>query len=257
LLETFLPVTMLSELTARCNLRCTYCPKGDLNKDSWNGAPGRDEDMDSTSLERYMGAISSLPFQQIQLSGVGEFSFRSDWVQVGVRVRELSDAKISIISNFGRVFNNDELDFLLTLFHITISVDTPDATLLKKVRKAVDIKVITLNIINLRARSIETGTSMPLIKINGTIYAENLTHIHSLSCFAASLRVDVLQLTRVSLSEANEFPHPISLAQSKDAAEAIRQLDLARQVCLESGIEYVEFGDLRSELVARSHENGI
>ncbi len=251
--RTFMPVNLISELTSKCNLRCTYCPKGDLNKDAWNGAPGRDMHMEDTALGRYLDLVRTLEFGQIQLSGVGEFSFRQDWVEVGKQIRDQTRSKITLVSNFARIFSKEELDFLLSLFHIMVSIDTSDADLLKKVRKAVDIRTITTNIINLRARALATGRAMPLIKINATIYAENLRHIHELACFAASVGVHIFQLARVGgLSEANEFPHPITMASAEDAAEALRQMDLARVVCANVRMQYTEVGDLRSELVRLS-----
>lgn len=210
--------------------------------------------MEDVALERYISSARAIGFKEIQLSGVGEFSFRPDWISLGSRVRDESGAQITIISNFHRVFTTEELDFLLSLYHIMVSVDTPDVNLLKKVRKAVDLKAITFNITNLRARAIETNRPMPILKINGTIYAENLTHIHALACFAASARVHVFQIARVGLSEANEFPHPVTMASPEDAAEAVRQMDLAKQICAEANVEYVEFGDLRSELVRMSKQ---
>jgi len=250
--RTFVPANLISELTSKCNLRCTYCPKGDLNKDAWNGAPGRDMHMEDAALSRYLDVVRTFEFSQIQLSGVGEFSFRQDWVEVGAQIRDQTGSKITLVSNFARIFSKEELDFLLSLFHIMVSVDTPDAELLKKVRKAVDIRTIATNIVNLRARALETGRAMPIIKINATIYAENLRHIYGMACFAASVGVHIFQLARVGLSEANEFPHPITMASADDAAEALRQMDLARVVCASVRMQYAEFGDLRSELVRLS-----
>lgn len=257
LVKTFVPISLISELTSKCNLRCSYCPKGDLNKEAWNTTPGRDLHMEDAAVERYIDSARIMGFKEIQLSGVGEFSFRPDWVKLGSRIRDASGAQITIISNFHRIFDVEELDFLLSLYHIMVSIDTPDANLLKKVRKAVDLKAITSNMINLRARAIETGRRMPLLKINGTIYAENLTHIHALACFAASAQVHIFQIARVGLSEANEFPHPITMGSPEDAVEALRQMDLAKEVCASAGVEYVEFGDLRSELARLSSQKPI
>lgn len=254
--RAFMPVYLISELTSKCNLRCTYCPKGDFNKDAWNATPGRDEHMQDVALSRYLDAARTLGFEQIQLSGIGEFSFRDDWVRVGMQIRDQSRSKITLISNFARLFSKEELDFLLSLYHIMVSMDTPDAQLLKKVRKAVDIRTITTNIVNLGARALETGRRMPLIKISGTIYAENLTHIYDLACFAVSVGVPILQIARVGLSDANEFPHPITMAASDDVVEALRQMDLARALCAQARIQYIEFGDLRSELVRLSQPMG-
>lgn len=43
-------------------------------------APGRDRDLPSEVEARIVGALAQVPFNMIQLTGIGAVTFRDDWV---------------------------------------------------------------------------------------------------------------------------------------------------------------------------------
>jgi MoaA/NifB/PqqE/SkfB family radical SAM enzyme len=248
LLNSFVPAVLISELTSKCNLRCIYCPKGDTHMDAWNSTPGRDEQMDGVALERYMDMISEYRFDLIHLNGIGEFTFRPDWIQLTQRISANAGSGIAINTNFSKIYDHVELDCLLGFRRITVSIDTVDADLLRKVRKKVDFNIITTNLINLRKRSDLTGRKLPFTIINATIYLENLKDIFEMACYAEATRVDALQVSRMTLDANSEFPRMVTRARPDEAREALRQLDAAKRFLSGFGISFIEFGDLRTVL---------
>src|ERR1700753_1101743 len=79
LLEAFVPLSLITEITSKCNLRCLYCSKTDP---VLGAIPGRDEHMQEAVIERYLGVVKQYPWAYIQLSGTGEPSFHPDWVKI-------------------------------------------------------------------------------------------------------------------------------------------------------------------------------
>ena len=238
LATVFRPEFLLIEMTSRCNLRCRYCQKAE---DAWNAMPGRDQDLPDAIKVKVGETLAAIPFGMIQLTGVGEFTYRDDWVQ---SLRELNayGRPIALICNFAKVFDKDELDALLTVQHLMISVDTTDPVVLRTVRKAVSFSTINLNLVRLRMRAKQRGVPLPFIKINAVLYRENLTTIEEMAYFAIEHRVNEMQFER--MYTRLEPPTDISKATPAEAAEGLRQLDIASRALKREGLGATFHGDL-------------
>ena len=238
LANVFLPEFLLIEMTSRCNLRCRYCQKAD---DAWNAIPGRDQDLPPDIKVKIGETLAEIPFGMIQLTGVGEFTYRDDWVQ---SLRELTaySRPVALISNFAKIFDKEELDALLTLRHLMVSVDTTDPAVLRSVRKAVSFSTINLNLVRLRMRAKQRGVPLPFIKINAVLYRENLTTIEEVAYFAIEHRVNEMQFER--MYSRLEPPTDIASATPAEAAEGLRQLQAASLALKREGIASSLHGDL-------------
>ncbi len=246
LARLFEPRHLIAELTSRCNLRCRYCQKA---LDTWNALPGRDEDLPEPVLDNVFGALRRLPFQTVQLSGIGEFTFRKDWVELLYRFRDAGVA-VTMISNFARPFTERELDALLTLQHLMVSIDTTDAELLKRVRRSVSLANITTNLVQMRMRARKTGVSPPYLRLNAVLYLENMLGIEDLAYYAIENRVDEMQYERMILQTDLRPPHELTDAPPDRASEALRQAQTARDVLTQHGIRPSFHGDLLQTLEA-------
>ena len=244
----FQPQHLIAELTSRCNLRCKYCQKAD---DNWNAIPGRDQDIDDGVLQRLFESLGERPFQTIQLSGIGEFTFRKDWVPTLERFHSIG-LNVTLICNFAKQFTDEELDALLKTKNLMISVDTTDADMLKSVRKSVSFSTITTNLLRLRMRARETGVAKPYLRLNAVLYKENMLGIEKLAHFAIENHVDEMQYER--MYPANDFgvPTEISEATPEEAREALRQMDVVAPLLHENGIHPSFHGDLRQLLEERA-----
>jgi MoaA/NifB/PqqE/SkfB family radical SAM enzyme len=184
----------------------------------------------------------------IQLTGIGEVTFRDDWVPSLDRLKKLAGG-VAAISNFAKTFTDEELDALLGLKHLMVSVDTTDADLLKKVRKAVSLNTISLNLTRLRMRARKRGVPLPWLKINAVLYRENLHTIEDLAYFAIEHRVNEMQYERMSVqADYVGTPHLITEASGPEAAEAIRQLNIAVRALREAQVQPSLHGDLVNTL---------
>lgn len=245
LAQAFKPEFLVIEMTSRCNLRCKYCQK---SMDSWNALPGRDQDLPANIETRIHEALAGTPFGTIQLTGVGEFTFRDDWVQSLARLNALT-GRVALISNFAKTFTEQELDSLLSVKHLMISIDTTDAALLKSVRKAVSLSTISLNLTRLRMRAQKLGVALPWLKINAVLYRENLRTIEDLAYFALEHRVNEMQYERMYVQTENIGPPTdINQATPEEAAEAVRQLSMGARALIAANIKPVLHGDLVSTL---------
>lgn len=216
--------------------------------DEWNLLPGRDQDMPPDVEARIEGALTEIPFDMIQLTGVGEFTFRDDWVGSLGRLNALT-GRVALISNFAKTFTDEELDALLGVKHLMVSIDTTDAALLKSVRKAVSLSTISLNLTRLRMRAKRRGVRLPWLKINAVLYRENLRTIEDLAYFAIEHRVNEMQYERMYVqTENNGPPTDINHATPEEAAEGLRQLDAGTRALMEAQVRPGLHGDLVTTL---------
>lgn len=220
--------TLIVEITSRCNLRCIFCPKAIKDNES---VPGRDMDMDEATLASTLRFARQASPSIASLVGVGETTFREDWKAVCQHFFNLGMACI-INSNFGRLYTEADLDALLKFANITISIESSDIELQKKLRKAVDLKVILTNIIALRSRARLKGVNPPRLTVNCTVSDRNVMGIKELAAFCAELGIDQLNLS--SLYEIDELKdnqiRSIEHLEPAERGEAITALEGAQQV---------------------------
>ena len=244
----FYPQHLIAELTSRCNLRCQYCQKA---LSSWNSTPGRDDDAEPLVVEALFKALGTRPFKTVQLSGIGEFTFRKDWVPELERFRS-AGLGITLISNFAKQFSDSELDALLKTQNLMVSVDTIDADLLKSVRKSVSLATISSNLTRLRIRSRKSGQPMPYLKLNAVLYYENLLGIEDLAYFAIEHHVDEMQYERMFPATDIRPPNELTMAEPDRAREALRQIALVSTLLPNNGVAASFHGDLRQILDMRA-----
>jgi MoaA/NifB/PqqE/SkfB family radical SAM enzyme len=252
-----MPRYIAVEWTSRCNLRCLYCQKSGKE---WNAIPGRDQDLDEELLDRMLTGLKAYPAKQLEISGIGETTFRKDWLEILDRFRS-AGMSIGIVTNFAKILSEAELDGMLTLKILTISLDTLDAELLRRVRHSVSLATIISNLVRLRVRARETGRELPYICLNAVIYYENMLDVIRLAHFAIENKIAQMQYTRmvneaIAASPFPPFPHDIATSDPSRAREALRQLSRARTLLEENGIVASIYDDLVQTLTERAGLDG-
>lgn len=226
---------LIVEITSRCNLRCIFCPKAIKGNES---VPGRDIDMNDSILASTLKFARLTSPSTASLVGVGETTFRDDWITVCQQFFNLGMACI-INSNFGRLYSVAELDALLRFTNITISIESSDIELQKKLRKAVDLKVILANIIGLRSRARLKGLKPPHLTVNCTVSNQNVFGTKELAAFCAELGINQLNLS--SLYEIKELEEnqirSIEHLEDSERNEARSVLAGAQQILQGSGTQ--------------------
>ncbi|MCX7094468.1 MAG: radical SAM protein [Methylobacter sp.] len=163
------------DINEQCNLRCTYCA---VSQPGYQGIP-----MSETILQKI---IESLPKQvdklQINLNGHGETTYHPSWVSFAKRIQELG-AMATILSNFAKPFNDEEIDIFARMRVIQISLDTVDEDLLRDIRRKVSLGTILRNIHKIRIQAFKRGLN-PLWSISCGIYDKNISGLDDIAVFA-------------------------------------------------------------------------
>lgn len=163
------------DINEQCNLRCIYCA---VSQPGYQGIP-----MSETTLQKI---LESLPKQvnklQINLNGHGETTYHPSWVQFAQRIQELG-AVTTILSNFAKPFDDEEVDVFARMRVIQISLDTLDENLLRDIRRKVSLGTILRNIHKIRIQAFKRGLN-PLWSISCGIYDKNISGLEDIAVFA-------------------------------------------------------------------------
>lgn len=172
------------DLTTRCNLRCVYCAVSDKNYF------GTDMSEDARALA--VKLISDLarhnPIGQITVNGHGETTALAGWEEVVLDLIEAGH-NLGLQSNFAKEFSQNELSALARIRNITISIDTSDRKLLRRLRRSVDVRQIVANITAVRSTAHKERLPPPEFSFACGLYDKNTLLLEDFAYFAASLRV--------------------------------------------------------------------
>lgn len=144
------------EPTSKCNFRCSYCnhslPELDSN---W-------KNINIDYLPVIFSQLNDRGLQVVTMNGYGETSCLKGWHEIcdGI-ISNYPNIKVEIISNFGRLFTNDEVEVLAKFNSIMISCDSVDPELYSKLRKNGDIRTLLYNIQNIRTKAFSLGYKIP------------------------------------------------------------------------------------------------
>lgn len=196
------PQVIIIEVTSKCNLRCAYCPKSDVDYDA---LPYVNRDLSNVALRRLYEDAKALGIAQITISGVGETAMFSGWHE---RLADFLDdraLKVYMVSNMVRVLDDADLNALCKLHHLQVSFDSADPAMVRKLRSNASLRSIIFNIIRLRAKKDELGYG-PTIMVNCTTCRENIRELAGLARLCRVLGVDRLNISAmISFSRANPF----------------------------------------------------
>jgi MoaA/NifB/PqqE/SkfB family radical SAM enzyme len=188
------PQTILIEVTSKCNLRCSYCHKAD---DVLESLPGANDDMSDDMIVELYGYCKTAGVKNVSLSLGGETTMRAGWSR---RIEQfLADPEIEthMVSNFVRLFDDDDLRALARLDQLQVSIDSADFAMMRKLRGA-DLRTISYNMIRLRQMGRVIG-HLPFINANCTLCRDNIGHVAVLAAFCRELGVDQLLLTEAMI----------------------------------------------------------
>jgi len=182
------------ELTTSCNLACVYCHFAPLDR--------RGNNATHDLVDRIVDFAGSFPIDIITLSGDAEITMYKGWEQVALRLLK-AGCRLRSISNFSNgIFSPAEVEAFSYFSEILVSLDTPDAALLKKTRYRADLRTMTYNLQQIRAKCLEDGRPQPRLVCNAVIHDKNFGHIDRLAAFAIANGFNALSLQRfVALEE--------------------------------------------------------
>jgi len=168
------------DVNEQCNLRCTYCA---VSQPGYQGLA-----MASDVFDGVLALVDANPGARIDLNGHGETTFHPQWVAFAQQLHQRR-ARITILSNFARLFTELEAATLARMAAIQISIDSADDAFLKAIRRKVSLATIRTNIALIRTQAAELGLS-PAWSISCGIYDLNIPHLAALADFAIAQRFD-------------------------------------------------------------------
>jgi molybdenum cofactor biosynthesis enzyme MoaA len=191
------PHGLMVEYTSRCNLRCKYCTKSNAGDDA---IPGRNMDMESSTIHEVLGFIARSSFREVLLAGTGESTFHPDWKTDIPRLICAAKAAnprcfVHFNSNMAQRYGDDAFAVLAQLDGIMVSIDTADADVTREVRAKSDLAVIVYNLTRLRAFCRERGLRLPRIVVNSTVHDQACEGLPALVSLLADLPVAHLALS--------------------------------------------------------------
>lgn len=244
------------DLTTLCNLRCVYCP---VSHDNYVG-----EHMKPAALAKATAAIKQLcrhnPVGGISINGHGETTYMPGWTDICAALFE-EGARLNLISNLAKAYTPHEFETLARLDTITISVDTTDRALLKRVRRKVDLRHIISNIQQTRAAARRLKVKPPKLRLSCGMYDKSAPLVEDLAWLAVSLDVarvifwNLIDYTYLGTDVPEEDRvYALSGLPAPQLRECLTAIDAAIAVLEQHAIEVEIVGDFLPGLRARLQE---
>jgi MoaA/NifB/PqqE/SkfB family radical SAM enzyme len=149
------------EFTDDCNLRCVYCS---VSQPDYKGAY-----MNNLAIKKINRFITENRVGNIMLNGHGETTMISNWTNLCNYMMNASpESQFTIISNFAKLMEDEEIETLARFGSITISFDVPDSVTLKKIRRKVALEKIALNVLKIKTFAVMNGLT-PILFILGLL----------------------------------------------------------------------------------------
>jgi MoaA/NifB/PqqE/SkfB family radical SAM enzyme len=233
------PFEVLFELSTRCNLRCIYCAV------SQPGYVGRD--LEVVERDALVDQLVALGPVQFQINGHGESTLVPGWVDLARALLERGLA-ITIISHLNKPMSEDEIDTLARLERITVSCDTSDPEIYRRLRRGGLLERVERNIGRIYAAADRDGRPRPYISFNCTV-----THLNVLGIPDLVTRAVELGLPAVALTNLEEYPpipgveQPLHPSRT-DPVGGLAAVRRGREIAEEHGLDFWVMGGLEEVL---------
>lgn len=163
------------DLTTKCNLRCVYCAA------SQPGYQG--EHMARPVFDQALSVIRDTPRPpKVHLNGHGETTHHPEWTTY-IRMIRRAGSKMTLLSNFSKKFDPQEVAILAEMDVLQISLDSVNADLLKAIRRSVVLTTILANIEAIRQSAASRNLS-PTWSLSCGVYDRNAAGLPDLARFA-------------------------------------------------------------------------
>lgn len=200
---------MLIELTQVCNLRCVYCSVSDPED--------KPISMDADVKKQTFDFVHHYTPASITLNGRGETTFMPNWMEEITALFAQTKGHYALITNLAKNFTDEECALLSRFQWLTVSLDTCQPEILKALRRKVDIRTFTSNLVRIRAAALQRGEKPPYINIHSVISKQSAPYILQLASYAIAVNAD--QLTLSHLDVPNTAYSDLELGEISDLEE--------------------------------------
>jgi MoaA/NifB/PqqE/SkfB family radical SAM enzyme len=226
------------DINEMCNLRCDYCA---VSSPSYAGV-----EMKDALFERIFPLLANEPDAVVHVNGHGETTFHPKWVPWCRRLLEAGRRPV-MITNLAKHYTAPELEMLAEFRVIQVSLDSDDAEMMKRIRKAVRVEKVFETIQRIRETAARQASShMPRFWMSVGVYDPS---IWTLERFVRRL-VD-MDISTITFWDLVELPHqtlvrPLRWLDDRQREEARRVLGRVRMRLELAGIPYSFAGDFHS-----------
>lgn len=217
------------ELTNYCNLRCRYCHQN--RPDFTPGSPLNDE--------MFAGIVEYLcahPVKRIDLTGGGDILVAPRWAEKCCKLLDLG-IRLDTTINLGLLLEDEEIDLIARFNVISVSIDTVDRKVLAMVRKSVDIRTITYNIMRIKAAALRNGNKRLRWIISAVYSAEVVNRLPELASFAAALGARAFQIQDLMIfNDIKDNVTPVWELKGRDIIRAVEATKEAIRLASRAGL---------------------
>ena len=174
-----LPLTLLVEVSSKCNLKCRMC---NIHHDTRSGRIIPDKLLDLTfDLAKTASVVN--PF------GLGEPLLHPDIARIVGKYKS-QGASVALVTNGMLLDEEISRAFIVNgLDHLAISIDAADQALLANIRRGADLRRISDNIRKLNRLKKSLGSSNPVLSLNVVAQVSNFTRLNSIIQLAEALEI--------------------------------------------------------------------
>jgi MoaA/NifB/PqqE/SkfB family radical SAM enzyme len=201
-------------------------------------------------MEVFDAALRLIPADagglRIDLNGHGETTTHPDWLRMA-RAATASGASVTMLSNFAKLFDADEIRVLATMSVIQISLDTTNDTLLRRLRRKVSLGTILRNLHLVRMRAREANLK-PEWAISCGVYDKSITSLRDLAWFAVTAGFDSVTFWNLVkypdvLGPGTMHVKPIAELPKDEQSKAVTALSEAIRILEDHGVNAEVAGD--------------
>ena len=189
------PQTLYIEVTNRCNLFCTTCPRTFF----------RHEQLGDLSFHQFKHIVEQVPSaNRVVLHGLGEPLLHPDIVRM---VSFLKRRNNTVLFNTNGQLLASELGAALVeagLDELRVSIDMPDPKLYGSARRGGQLAVVYANVEAINQEKARLGKTTPEVSFWMTEGKQRLSHLPQLVRDAARLNVTEVYLQRLILMDRGE-----------------------------------------------------
>jgi radical SAM protein with 4Fe4S-binding SPASM domain len=215
------------ELSSKCNLRCTMCPKT-------KGLEPNPSNSD-ISWETFRNVEKIFPYvDRICLSGFGESFLHPDFLEM-VRVVKSYGISANVTSNGLLLRENIAKDIVQSgLDYLSISIDALDPETLKLVRGTREIEKIIRNIDGILKAKEELSSKTPLIGISFTAMNLNVDQLPGIVHYAIEKNMD-----SVNVCPFDDYRNNFEYSMTSNLDKARENFIKARNIALQHNMNVI------------------
>ncbi|MBF0363793.1 MAG: radical SAM protein [Oligoflexia bacterium] len=185
---TFLPPTVIIEITNRCNLKCNTCILG--TSDKYSGYNKKD-----MGIDQFKNIIDSIPtLVHVWMQGVGEPLLNDSLIEM-ISYAGKKGIRSSFNTN-GLLFNQTIMAMLISLktHEIFFSINTLNEEKFRKYKSNADLVKIKDNLQTFISMRNDKKSKYPIIGIRAILMKDTIEDIYDLLNYGAMIGVDKISI---------------------------------------------------------------